>query len=60
MKFDTITNKVDRISKEYEMKCNYLKENIKTVKLKLSLSEMEYKEFVGVTKRGSQLFENDK
>ena len=60
MKFDTITDKVDRISKEYEMKCNYLKENIKTVKLKLSLSEMEYKEFVGVTKRGSQLLENDK
>ena len=43
MRFDSIESKLDRLRKESEMKCGILKDNIKTAKLKLSLSEMEYK-----------------
>ena len=59
MTFDPISSKVFRISKEFELKCNSLKENIKKVKLKLSLTEMEYKDFVSKSNRFSQKFDND-
>ena len=59
MTFDPISSKVFRISKEFELKCNSLKENIKKVKLKLSLTEMEYKDFVNKSNRFSQKFDND-
>ena len=54
MRFDSIKSKLDRLNKEAEMKCNMLRDNIKTTKLKLSLSEMEYKEFVNAGKKQTQ------
>lgn len=51
LKFDSLIHKRDNLVKEYELRCSGLREDIKTTKLKLSLCEMEYKEFMASNAR---------
>jgi hypothetical protein len=60
LKFDPLSSKIERDFRESELRANSLRDSIKTAKLKLSLSEMEYKEFVNAAKRRSQKQEQER
>lgn len=44
LKFDCLSKKKTRMEAEYQLRCNRIKDEIKKVKLKISLTELEINE----------------
>lgn len=59
LKFDCPSKKKARMEAEYQLRCNRIKDEIKRVKLKISLTEMEINEAQKKSAKKSAKFVRD-